>query len=97
MMQLVLKGENLAYIPMLPSGFVVIPNAICDQSKQGQPGSLVTVGYQMMVDTNNLNVLSIDPAAIAKVRELIVSSCRRIKASVPVPANVVLSAGPTVT
>jgi hypothetical protein len=81
--------------PILPLGFVVIPYTTSHHSEQGQPGSLVTVGYQIMLGMNNLGVHSIHPAAIAKVRELVASSCRRIKASVPFPMNLVLTAGPS--
>ncbi|XP_039029108.1 homeobox-leucine zipper protein HDG2-like [Hibiscus syriacus] len=80
-MNVVLNGGEPDYVALLPSGFAIFPDGteggIADASGSG--GSLLTVAFQILVDSVPTAKLSL--GSIATVNNLIACTVERIKAS----------------
>ncbi|KAI4365059.1 hypothetical protein MLD38_021079 [Melastoma candidum] len=82
-MNVVLNGGDPDYVALLPSGFAILPDGPdvgvgCIQDI-GSGGSLLTVAFQILVDTVPSAKLSL--GSVATVNTLINSTVERIKAS----------------
>ncbi|KAE9616811.1 putative transcription factor & lipid binding HD-SAD family [Lupinus albus] len=77
-MNVVLNGGDPDYVALLPSGFAILPdgNAI---GETGPSGSLLTVAFQILVDSVPTARLSL--GSVATVNNLIACTVERIKAS----------------
>ncbi|CAL0303406.1 unnamed protein product [Lupinus luteus] len=76
-MNLVMNGGESAYLPLLPSGFIIHPDG------SGGGGSLLTVGLQILLSTlPNGNKLSLE--SVVSVSNLITESIQKIKVSLRV-------------
>lgn len=84
-MNVVLNGGDPDYVALLPSGFAILPDGtnaalaagIGDTSSSG--GSLLTVAFQILVDSAPTAKLSL--GSVATVNNLIACTVERIKAS----------------
>ncbi|KAK9008499.1 hypothetical protein V6N11_075390 [Hibiscus sabdariffa] len=77
-MNVVLNGGDPDYVALLPSGFAIFPDGgIADASGSG--GSLLTVAFQILVDSVPTAKLSL--GSVATVNNLIACTVERIKAS----------------
>ncbi|KAK7308817.1 hypothetical protein RJT34_05075 [Clitoria ternatea] len=77
-MNIVMSGGDPDYIPLLPSGFAILPDGrgpgVLDV---GSGGSLLTVAFQILVDSAPTAKISLD--SVATVTSLIKCSVERIK------------------
>lgn len=83
-MNLVLNGGDPDYVALLPSGFAILPDGttaheggIGEATTSG--GSLLTVAFQILVDSVPTAKLSL--GSVATVNNLIACTVERIKAS----------------
>lgn len=91
-MNVVLNGGDPDYVALLPSGFAILPDGpISDRAPNGGPigevgsgGSLLTVAFQILVDSVPTAKLSL--GSVATVNSLIACTVERIKAAVSVEA-----------
>lgn len=82
-MNVVLNGGDPDYVALLPSGFAIFPdNQNCHQLvlESGCGGSLLTVAFQILVDSVPTAKLSL--GSVATVNNLIACTVDRIKAAV---------------
>ncbi|RZR96232.1 hypothetical protein BHM03_00025196 [Ensete ventricosum] len=85
-MNVVLNGGDPDYVALLPSGFAILPDGPCGgQGGErvdgvGSGGSLLTVAFQILVDSAPTAKLSL--GSVATVNSLIACTVERIKASV---------------
>ncbi|KAI4371130.1 hypothetical protein MLD38_019396 [Melastoma candidum] len=82
-MNIVLSGGNPDYVALLPSGFAILPDGPeirggCIQDI-GSGGSLLTVAFQILVDT--VPSAKISPGSVTTVNTLIKCTVERIRAS----------------
>ncbi|KAK4745329.1 hypothetical protein SAY87_011641 [Trapa incisa] len=76
----VLNGGDTDYVALLPSGFTILPDGTAAQGGEvGPGGSLVTIAFQILVDSVPTAKLSL--GCVATVNNLIVCTVERIKAS----------------
>ncbi|KAJ1267156.1 hypothetical protein BS78_07G035000 [Paspalum vaginatum] len=75
-MNVVLNGGDPDYVALLPSGFAILP----DGPGAGGGGSLLTVAFQILVDSVPTAKLSL--GSVATVNSLIACTVERIKAAV---------------
>ncbi|XP_020401599.1 homeobox-leucine zipper protein ROC7 isoform X3 [Zea mays] len=75
-MNVVLNGGDPDYVALLPSGFAILP----DGGGGGGGGSLLTVAFQILVDSVPTAKLSL--GSVATVNSLIACTVERIKAAV---------------
>lgn len=73
-MNVVLNGGDPDYVALLPSGFAILPDG-----GGGEGGSLLTVAFQILVDSVPTAKLSL--GSVATVNNLIACTVERIKAS----------------
>ncbi|KAE9617347.1 putative START-like domain-containing protein [Lupinus albus] len=79
-MNLVMNGGESAYLPLLPSGFIIHPDG---NGGGDSGGSLLTVGLQILLSTlPNGNKLSLE--SVVSVSNLITESIQKIKLSLRV-------------
>ncbi|XP_074587804.1 homeobox-leucine zipper protein HDG1-like isoform X2 [Curcuma longa] len=71
-MHLVMNGGDSAYVALLPSGFAILPD--------GGEGSLLTVGFQILV--NNQPTAKLTVESVETVNHLISCTVQKIKAAV---------------
>ncbi|XP_042453411.1 homeobox-leucine zipper protein ROC5-like isoform X1 [Zingiber officinale] len=71
-MHLVMNGGDSAYVALLPSGFAILPD--------GGEGSLLTVGFQILV--NNQPTAKLTVESVETVNSLISCTVQKIKAAV---------------
>ncbi|KAF8391505.1 hypothetical protein HHK36_023810 [Tetracentron sinense] len=82
-MNVVLNGGDPDYVALLPSGFVILPDGttlhggVCEG---GSGGSLLTVAFQILVDSVPTAKLSL--GSVATVNSLIACTVERIKAAI---------------
>ncbi|TQD90185.1 hypothetical protein C1H46_024213 [Malus baccata] len=78
-MNVVLNGSDPDYVALLPSGFAILPDGagIGDSGSGG--GSLLTVAFQILVDSVPTAKLSL--GSVATVNNLIACTVERIKAA----------------
>ena len=76
-MNIVLNGGDPDYVALLPSGFAILPDG--NATGGGEGGSLLTVAFQILVDSVPTAKLSL--GSVATVNNLIACTVERIKAS----------------
>ncbi|KAH9606681.1 hypothetical protein KSS87_014890 [Heliosperma pusillum] len=83
-MNVVLSGGDPDYVALLPSGFAILPDGSWSGSgttmESGSGGSLLTVAFQILVDSVPTAKLSL--GSVATVNSLIKCTVERIKAAV---------------
>ncbi|TVU16136.1 hypothetical protein EJB05_39687 [Eragrostis curvula] len=89
-MNVVLNGGDPDYVALLPSGFAILPDGPAGGSMQGDGGvgtggSLLTVAFQILVDSVPTAKLSL--GSVATVNSLIACTVDRIKAAVSGESN----------
>jgi homeobox-leucine zipper protein len=82
-MNVVLNGGDPDYVALLPSGFAILPDGPAGAPDAG--GSLLTVAFQILVDSVPTAKLSL--GSVATVNSLIACTVERIKAAVVVSAG----------
>ncbi|XP_038997163.1 homeobox-leucine zipper protein HDG2-like isoform X1 [Hibiscus syriacus] len=82
-MNVVLNGGDPDYVALLPSGFAILPDGTSGMTDavSGSGGSLLTVAFQILVDSVPTAKLSL--GSVATVNNLIACTVERIKASLP--------------
>lgn len=82
----VLNGGDPDYVALLPSGFAILPDGSTTSdggangvAEHGSGGSLLTVAFQILVDSVPTAKLSL--GSVATVNNLIACTVERIKAS----------------
>lgn len=85
-MNVVLNGGDPDYVALLPSGFAILPDGSSGSTGSGMAdaggssgGSLLTVAFQILVDSIPTAKLSL--GSVATVNNLIACTVERIKAS----------------
>lgn len=79
-MNVVLNGGDPDYVAFLPSGFAVLPDGSAPPGGEVEPaGSLLTVAFQILVDSVPTAKLSL--GSVATVNSLIACTVERIRAS----------------
>ncbi|KAH0905653.1 hypothetical protein HID58_037480 [Brassica napus] len=76
-MNIVLNGGDPDYVALLPSGFAILPDG--NATGGGEGGSLLTVSFQILVDSVPTAKLSL--GSVATVNNLIACTVERIKAA----------------
>lgn len=76
-MQVVMSGGDSATAVFLPSGFAIVPDSAIGSS--GSDGSLLTVGFQILVDNSPTAKLTME--SVDTVNNLIGRTIQRIKAA----------------
>ncbi|KAJ1272895.1 hypothetical protein BS78_06G237900 [Paspalum vaginatum] len=89
-MNVVLNGGDPDYVALLPSGFAIMPDGPARGNMQGDGGvgsggSLLTVAFQILVDSVPTAKLSL--GSVATVNSLIACTVERIKAAVSGGSN----------
>jgi len=89
-MNVVLNGGDPDYVALLPSGFAILPDGPSGSNMQGDGGvgsggSLLTVAFQILVDSIPTAKLSL--GSVATVNSLIACTVERIKAAVSGESN----------
>ncbi|XXG82876.1 hypothetical protein AAC387_Pa10g0757 [Persea americana] len=83
-MNMVLNGGDPDYVALLPSGFAILPDGssmhVGGVDEVGSGGSLLTVAFQILVDSTPTAKLSL--GSVATVNNLISCTVQRIKAAV---------------
>ena len=83
-MNVVLSGGDPDYVALLPSGFAILPDGAVPHGggilDVGSGGSLLTVAFQILVDSAPSAKLSL--GSVATVNSLIKCTVERIKAAV---------------
>jgi homeobox-leucine zipper protein len=87
-MNVVLNGGDPDYVALLPSGFAILPDgpsgnaqaAVGENGSGSGGGSLLTVAFQILVDSVPTAKLSL--GSVATVNSLIACTVERIKAAV---------------
>lgn len=88
-MQVVISGGDSATVAFLPSGFAIIPDSagssncngtvVQESGSGGSGGSLLTVGFQILVDNSPTAKLTME--SVDTVNNLIGRTIQRIKAA----------------
>lgn len=83
-MNVVLSGGDPDYVALLPSGFAILPDGPSEEDggipEGGSGGSLLTVAFQILVDSVPTAKLSL--GSVATVNSLIKCTVERIKSAV---------------
>ncbi|KAH0723725.1 hypothetical protein KY289_006769 [Solanum tuberosum] len=80
-MNVVLSGGDPDYVALLPSGFAILPDGSSNaENSNASGGSLLTVAFQILVDSVPTAKLSL--GSVATVNSLIKCTVERIKASI---------------
>lgn len=92
-----MSGEDPSYIPLLPSGFTVMPDGQVDLAGAGDGassstssgrkpgGSLITVGFQILV--SSLPSAKLNMESVTTVNNLIGTTVQQIKAALNCPTT----------
>jgi homeobox-leucine zipper protein len=78
----VMSGEDPSAVPLLPSGFAILPDGRPGASTSAEPsdaGSLVTVAFQILV--SSLPSSKLNAESVATVNSLISTTVEQIKAA----------------
>ncbi|URD76384.1 Homeobox-leucine zipper protein [Musa troglodytarum] len=79
-MHLVMSGGDSAYVALLPSGFAILPDgAVEPHQTSGSLGSLLTVGFQILVNSQPTAKLTME--SVETVNGLISCTVQKIKAA----------------
>lgn len=93
-LNVVMSGGDSAYVALLPSGFAILPDGHCNDngcngslqkgrgSDDGSGGSLLTVGFQILV--NSLPTAKLTVESVDTVNNLISCTIQKIKAALRV-------------
>ncbi|XP_020084803.1 homeobox-leucine zipper protein ROC5-like [Ananas comosus] len=73
-MHLLMNGGDAAYVALLPSGFAILPDA-----NRSSPGSLLTVAFQILVNSQPTAKLTVE--SVETVNNLISCTIKKIKAA----------------
>lgn len=76
-MQLVMNGGDSTYVALLPSGFAILPDGPCDGTEQTTGGSLLTVAFQILVNSQPTAKLTVE--SVETVNNLISCTIKKIK------------------
>jgi len=79
-LNIAMSGQDTSYIPILPSGFAISPDG---SSKGG--GSLITVGFQIMV--SGLQPAKLNMESMETVNNLINTTVHQIKTTLNCPST----------
>jgi homeobox-leucine zipper protein len=83
-MNVVLNGGDPDYVALLPSGFAILPDGPPGAAAEGESpaggGSLLTVAFQILVDSVPTAKLSL--GSVATVNSLIACTVERIKTAI---------------
>lgn len=92
-LNIAMSGEDPSYIPLLSSGFTISPDGNGSNSEQGgastssgrasASGSLITVGFQIMV--SNLPTAKLNMESVETVNNLIGTTVHQIKTALSGP------------
>lgn len=93
-LNIAMSGEDPSYIPLLSSGFTISPDGNGSTSEQGggastssgrssSSGSLITVGFQIMV--SNLPSAKLNMESVETVNNLIGTTVHQIKTALSGP------------
>ncbi|CAH8380821.1 unnamed protein product [Eruca vesicaria subsp. sativa] len=74
-MERVLNGGDPEYVPLLPSGFAILPDGMAQPGIAG--GSLVNVAFQMLVDASSSGMLTF--SSVATMENLILAAAKKIR------------------
>lgn len=72
----VLNGGDPDYVPLLPSGFAILPDGMAQPGKAG--GTLVNVSFQMLVDSSPSGRLTF--SSVSTIESLILEAANKIRA-----------------
>lgn len=93
---IVMSGEDPSYIPLLPSGFTILPDedagggaaaggpSTSSNPGSGGGGSLITVAFQILV--SSLPSARLNLESVTTVNNLISTTVQQIKAALNCPA-----------
>jgi homeobox-leucine zipper protein len=88
-MNVVLNGGDPDYVALLPSGFAILPDGPPGAAAEGESpaggGSLLTVAFQILVDSVPTAKLSL--GSVATVNSLIACTVERIKTAISGEGN----------
>ncbi|KAJ0247874.1 Homeobox-leucine zipper protein HDG12 [Hirschfeldia incana] len=91
-LNMAMSGQDTSYIPILPSGFAVLPdgkgnNQLAEIKAEGggSGGSLITVGFQIMVSSLQSGKLNME--SMETVNNLISSTVHHIKITLNCPST----------
>ncbi|MCE0481959.1 hypothetical protein HAX54_040185 [Datura stramonium] len=76
----VLCGGHPDYVPLLPSGFAILPDGtsdFIDGGVVGSGGSLLTVAFQILID--NVPTANLSPQSVATINNLMSCTINKIK------------------
>ncbi|CAA7049557.1 unnamed protein product [Microthlaspi erraticum] len=76
-MDRVFSGSDSSFTPILPSGFVVLPDGMAQPGNEGG-GSLVNVSFQILAESSPASLLTV--SSVATIENLILSTVQRIQA-----------------
>lgn len=93
-----MSGEDPSYIPLLPSGFTILPDGLLDHGGDGastssnvhgnigrSSGSLITVAFQILV--SSLPSAKLNLESVNTVNNLISTTVQQIKAALNCPSS----------
>ena len=91
-LNMAMTGQDTSYIPILPSGFAVLPEGgrnnqnaeIKAEGGGGGGGSLITVGFQIMVSSLQSGKLNME--SMETVNNLISTTVHQIKTTLNSPS-----------
>ncbi|KAL1224062.1 Homeobox-leucine zipper protein HDG12 [Cardamine amara subsp. amara] len=81
-LNIAMNGQDTSYIPILPSGFAISPDGT---SRGGGGGSLITVGFQIMV--SSLQSAKLTMESMETVNNLINTTVHQIKTTLNCPST----------
>ena len=92
-LNMAMSGQDTSYIPILPSGFAISPDGsrssqipeLKVEGGSGGGGSLITVGFQIMVSSLQSGKLNME--SMETVNNLISSTVHHIKTTLNCPST----------
>ncbi|ESQ35009.1 hypothetical protein EUTSA_v10006969mg [Eutrema salsugineum] len=89
-LNMAMSGQDTSYVPILPSGFAVSPdgtrnNQLAEHKVEGGGGSLITVGFQIMV--SSLQSAKLNVESMETVNNLISTTVQQIKTTLNCPST----------
>lgn len=87
-LNIAMSGQDTSYIPILPSGFAISPDGTGSNQTgehKGGGGSLITVGFQIMV--SSLQSAKLNMESMETVNNLISTTVHQIKTTLNCPST----------
>lgn len=90
-LNIAMSGQDTSYIPILPSGFAISPDGSSNNQNTehkggvGEGGSLITVGFQIMV--SSLQSAKLNMESMETVNNLINTTVHQIKTTLNCPST----------